>query len=63
MTHTHNEEKISNNLFDLQFHIVKKKNNIGGAEGRFIPGISESFQLEAIIERNESLLVLKWNRI
>lgn len=24
-THTHNEEKISNNLFDLQFHIVKKK--------------------------------------
>lgn len=27
MTHTHNEEKISNNLFDLQFHIVKKKNN------------------------------------
>lgn len=25
MTHTHNEEKISNNLFDLQFHIVKKK--------------------------------------
>lgn len=25
MTHTHNEEKISNNLFDLQFSIVKKK--------------------------------------
>lgn len=24
-TRTRNEEKISNNLFDLQFHIVEKK--------------------------------------
>ena len=44
-------------------HVDREKNNTEGAEGHFIPGISESFQLEAIIEQNESLLVLKWNRI